>query len=67
MAAKKKEVTALTLADVGVDPETVGVANAGTTVTASVAKPPRTAGEKVADEGNGGDDVAKYLVSQKII
>ena len=67
MAAKKKEVTVLTLADVGVDPETVGVANAGTTVTASTAKPPRTAGEKVVDEGTGGDDVAKYLVAQKII
>lgn len=67
MAAKKKEVQTLTLADIGVEAETVGVANAMTTVTASVAKPPRTAGEKVADEGNGGDDIAKYLVGQKII
>ncbi|WP_024796622.1 electron transfer flavoprotein subunit beta/FixA family protein [Tomitella biformata] len=67
MAAKKKEVQTLTLADIGVEAETVGVANAMTTVTASVAKPPRTAGEKIADEGNGGDDIAKYLVSQKII
>ena len=31
MAAKKKEVLVYTLADLGVDPETVGVANAGTT------------------------------------
>ncbi|QDQ97757.1 electron transfer flavoprotein subunit beta/FixA family protein [Tomitella fengzijianii] len=67
MAAKKKEVQVFSLADIGVDPETVGVANAGSAVTASTPKPPRTAGEKVADEGEGGNDVAKYLVGQKII
>ncbi|MFE3291202.1 electron transfer flavoprotein subunit beta/FixA family protein [Rhodococcus sp. NPDC059234] len=67
MAAKKKEVLVLTLADLGVDPETVGVANAGTTVTASTPKPPRTAGERVTDEGDGGTKIAAYLVGQKII
>ncbi|WP_068279313.1 electron transfer flavoprotein subunit beta/FixA family protein [Aldersonia kunmingensis] len=67
MAAKKKEVTTFTLADLGIDPETVGVANAGTSVTASTPKPARTAGEKAADEGDGGDKVAQYLISQKII
>ncbi|MBJ8338186.1 MULTISPECIES: electron transfer flavoprotein subunit beta/FixA family protein [Antrihabitans] len=67
MAAKKKEVRTLTLADIGIDPETVGVANAGTAVTASTPKPPRTAGERIADEGEGGSQIAKYLVSNKII
>ena len=67
MAAKKKEVQTLTLADIGIDPETVGVANAGTTVTGSTPKPPRTAGERVTDEGEGGNQIAQYLVSQKII
>jgi len=67
MAAKKKEVQVLTLADLGVDPETVGVANAGTTVTGSTPKPPRTAGERVSDEGDGGTKIAAYLVGQKII
>ncbi|EOM76298.1 electron transfer flavoprotein beta subunit/FixA family protein [Rhodococcus rhodnii] len=67
MAAKKKEVTTYTLADLGVDPDTVGVANAGTTVTASTPKPPRTAGERITDEGEGGTKVAEYLVAQKII
>jgi len=67
MAAKKKEVQVFSLADIGVDPETVGVANAGSAVTAATPKPPRTAGEKVVDEGEGGNDVAKYLVGQKII
>jgi electron transfer flavoprotein beta subunit len=67
MAAKKKEVLVYSLADLGVDPETVGVANAGTTVTASTPKPPRTAGERIVDEGDGGSKIAAYLVGQKII
>jgi electron transfer flavoprotein beta subunit len=36
-------------------------------VTASTPKPPKTAGEKVTDEGEGGTKVAEYLVAQKII
>src|SRR6476659_3530969 len=67
MAAKKKEVTTLTLAEIGVEADEVGVANAGTKVTASTPKPPKTAGEKVTDEGDGGTQVAEYLVAQKII
>ncbi|MBY6366779.1 electron transfer flavoprotein subunit beta/FixA family protein [Rhodococcoides corynebacterioides] len=67
MAAKKKTVQVLTLADIGVEPETVGVDNAGTTVTNVTPKPPKTAGERVTDEGDGGSKVADYLVSQKII
>jgi electron transfer flavoprotein beta subunit len=67
MAAKKKEVTTLTLAEIGVEADEVGVANAGTKVTGSTPKPPKTAGEKVTDEGEGGTKVAEYLVAQKII
>ncbi len=67
MAAKKKEVTTLTLAEIGVEADEVGVANAGSKVTASTPKPPKTAGEKVTDEGDGGTKIAEYLVGQKII
>ena len=67
MAAKKKEVTTLTLAEIGVEGDEVGVANAGTKVISSTPKPPKTAGEKVTDEGDGGTKVAEYLVAQKII
>lgn len=67
MAAKKKEVTVLTLADIGVEADEVGVANAGSKVTASTPKPPKTAGEKVTDEGDGGTKIAEYLVGQKLI
>ncbi|KUI31731.1 electron transfer flavoprotein subunit beta/FixA family protein [Mycobacterium sp. GA-2829] len=67
MAAKKKEVTTLTLAEIGVESDEVGVANAGSKVLTSTPKPPKTAGEKVTDEGEGGKKVAEYLVAQKII
>lgn len=67
MAAKKKEVTVLTLAEIGVEADEVGVANAGSKVLSSTPKPPKTAGEKVTDEGEGGKKVAEYLVSQKLI
>lgn len=67
MAAKKKEVTVLSLAEIGVEADEVGLANAGSTVTASTPKPPKTAGEKVTDEGDGGTKIAEYLVAQKII
>ena len=67
MAAKKKEVTTLSLADIGVEADEVGLANAGSSVVSSTPKPPKTAGEKVAYEGEGGKKIADYLVAQKII
>ncbi|AJW39564.1 electron transfer flavoprotein subunit beta [Rhodococcus sp. 15-725-2-2b] len=67
MAAKKKTVQTITLADIGVEDGIVGVDNAGTTVTSSTPKPPKTAGERLTDEGDGGDKIATYLVGQKII
>jgi len=67
MAAKKKPVATLTLADVGVDAGEVGLAHALTTVTSASPKPPKSAGEKVSDEGDGGDKIASFLVGQKLI
>ena len=67
MAAKKKEVTTLTLAEIGVEGDEVGLGNAGSKVLSSQPKPPKTAGEKVEDDGEGGKKIAQYLVSQKLI
>ena len=53
--------------ELGVEGDEVGVANAGSTVVASTPKPPKTAGEKIADEGEGGTKIAEYLVAQKLI
>src|SRR6202030_2214274 len=51
----------------GVGGDEVGLANAGSKVLRSQPKPPKTAGEKVEDDGEGGSKIAQYLVSQKII
>ena len=67
MAAKKKPVSTLTLADAGIDASEVGLANAMSTVLDVAPRPPRTAGQKVADEGNGGVRIAEYLVAQKLV
>jgi electron transfer flavoprotein beta subunit len=67
MAAKKKPVSTLSLADAGIDPSTVGLANATSSVTSAQPKPPKSAGEKVADEGDGGSRIAAYLAAQKLL
>jgi electron transfer flavoprotein beta subunit len=67
MAAKKKPVATIGVADAGIDASEVGLANALSSVTSSQPKPPKSAGEKVEDEGDGGQKVAAFLVGQKLI
>jgi electron transfer flavoprotein beta subunit len=67
MAAKKKPVSTLTVADLGVDAAELGIAGSWTSVLESAPKPPRSAGQRVEDEGDGGAKVAEYLVGQKLI
>jgi electron transfer flavoprotein beta subunit len=67
MAAKKKPVDTFTIADLGVDAGEVGLANARSAVTEAAPKPPRQAGQRVEDEGDGGSKIAEYLVGQKLI
>jgi electron transfer flavoprotein beta subunit len=65
MAAKKKPVETIAVADLGVDD--VGLDKAWSTVTEAAPKPPREAGQRVEDEGDGGSKAAEYLVAQKRI
>ncbi|MFL6140281.1 MAG: electron transfer flavoprotein subunit beta/FixA family protein [Labedaea sp.] len=67
MAAKKKPVDTVTVADLGLDAGEFGLANAWTAVVEAAPKPPRGAGQRVNDEGDGGAQIAAYLVSQKLI
>lgn len=67
MAAKKKPVSALTLADAGIDASEVGLANAATQVVESAPKPPKQAGQRVTDEGDGGTKVVEFLAAQKLV
>jgi len=67
MAAKKKPVTAWSLADLGVDAAQVGLDAAWTTVDEVTARPPRQKGEIVVDEGEGGTKLAEFLVARKFV
>jgi electron transfer flavoprotein beta subunit len=67
MAAKKKPVETLSLADIGIDPGQVGLAGAATEVVSFAARPPRQAGTVVKDEGDGGVKAAEFLAAQKLI
>ena len=68
MAAKKKPLETLTLADIGVDASEVGIGAAWTTVATPAPRPPRTAGEIVTDEdGSGATALTEFLASKKFI
>ena len=67
MAAKSKPVAVKSLADIGLDPGEVGLANSWTSVETFENAPPRAAGQQVKDEGNGGGAIADYLASKKLI
>jgi len=67
MAAKKKPVETWTLADLDLDPSLVGLENASTAVDAFTERPPRTAGEIVTDEGDGGVKLVEFLAAKKFV
>ncbi len=67
MAAKKKPLTTLTTADAGIDPAQVGLASAPSQVASFATKPPRSGGQVVKDEGDGGTKVADFLAAQKFL
>ena len=67
MAAKKKEVDEWTLADLGLDGGSVGLDAAWTKVESNEPRPPRTAGEIVTDEGDGGVKLVEFLASKKFV
>ncbi|MEX2291787.1 MAG: electron transfer flavoprotein subunit beta/FixA family protein [Mycobacteriales bacterium] len=67
MAAKKKPLTTLTIAEAGIDAGQVGLAGAPSQVVDFATKPPRSAGQVVKDEGDGGIKIAEYLASQKLV
>jgi electron transfer flavoprotein beta subunit len=67
MAAKKKPVQTLSLADLSLDPGSVGLANAASWVEDFAKRPPRAAGVIVKDEGDGGAKAASFLADRKFI
>ena len=66
MAAKKKPVQTLTLADAA-STRPWWAAGAATEVVDHTQRPPRQAGVIVKDEGDGGVKAAEFLAAQKFI
>ena len=62
MAAKKKTIEQKDLAAVGVSAQ-----SAWSQVKDATPRPPRAAGVKVSDEGNGGDALVSFLAEKKLI
>jgi len=67
MAAKKKPVETLSIADLGLSPDQVGLSAAWSTVESFTARPPRTAGTIVVDDGTGADRLVEFLAAGKFI
>jgi electron transfer flavoprotein beta subunit len=68
MAAKKKPLDTLSLGDLGVEADQVGLSVAWTEVQEATERPPRTQGEIVTDEdGSGAKALTDFLASKKFI
>jgi electron transfer flavoprotein beta subunit len=67
MAAKKKPVETLSLADLGISADEVGLAGASSAVLEAGRRPPRQGGTKVSDEGDGGAKLVEFLASEKFV
>jgi len=68
MAAKKKPVATLSLADLGVEAGQVGLGAAWSAVASFEAAPPRQAGTIVTDAGgDGAGQLAEFLAAKKFI
>jgi electron transfer flavoprotein beta subunit len=68
LAAKKKQVETWRLADLGIDPATVGLEAAATKVLQTTPRPPREAGKVITDEaGSGVAALTDFLVTGKYI
>ena len=64
MAAKKKPLETLSLADLGIDAEDYSVPRA--IMTAAAERPAREAGVKIEDDGTAGAQLADFLVQNRL-
>ena len=67
MAAKKKSITEMSLADLGIAPSEVGSSGAWSAVNDFALAPARGAGVKITDEGNGGGALVDFLAEKRLI
>lgn len=67
MGAKKKPVEVLTIADLGLAAGDTGAANSWSVVHDVTARPPRTGGTIITDDGTAATQLADYLANAKLI
>ncbi len=69
MAAKSKPLDVKSLADLGVEPDQVGMGDASATMYEFTSRPPKAAGTIVEDDGSGAaaSDLADWMEEQKFI
>jgi electron transfer flavoprotein beta subunit len=67
MAAKSKPTTTFSLADLGIDPATVGLEAAATKVVDSAQRPARGERTIIKDDGDAGARIADFLVARKLL
>ncbi|WP_380168766.1 electron transfer flavoprotein subunit beta/FixA family protein [Jannaschia sp. R86511] len=67
MAAKKKPVQELALADIGVETAEVGLDGAWSRALEAQARPPKAAGTVVVDDGDGAVKLVDFLASARLV
>jgi electron transfer flavoprotein beta subunit len=67
MAAKKKPLVKVSLADLGLDASQVGTAGSGTTVLAFMPPPAKAGGVKIEDDGSGAEKIVEFLAGRNLI
>ena len=67
MAAKTKPTATWSLADLGIDASSVGLAAAATAVVDATQRPPRGEHTIIKDDGDAGSRIADFLVSRKLL
>lgn len=67
MAAKKKPVTTLSLAEVGLSADEVGAAGSWTRVLEATERPTRSAGTVITDEGDAGVKLVDFLAERRLL
>jgi electron transfer flavoprotein beta subunit len=67
MSAKKKPVEIRNLSSIGIGSSVVGTVGAWSVVDDATPRPPKAAGIKIVDDGNGGNALVDFLVERKLI
>ena len=67
LAALLTASAVLSLAEIGVEPSTVGRDAAASSVQSATARPPREAGTVVQDEGEAGIQLADFLAQRRLL